>query len=174
VSKAFTKDEAWEDPIIPSRAPVPAGVPNYVTPRGLGLLRAELAELEAERHRLEADRSDEVEYRRRLAILTGRTSELAARIASAALVDPRGQPRDQVRFGASVTLRTVSGERAGVERRLEIVGIDEADAAHGRVAFTAPIARAILGREVGETVALDTPRGRNLLEVVSIDYHIAP
>ena len=71
VSKAFTKDEAWEEPIIPSRAPVPAGVPNYVTPRGLRLLRAELAELEAERHRLEADRSDEVEYRRRLAILTG-------------------------------------------------------------------------------------------------------
>ena len=75
---------------------------------------------------------------------------------AAALVDPRLQPRDQVRFGASVTLRTVSGERAGEERRLEIVGIDEADAAHGRVAFTAPIARAILGREVGDTAALDT------------------
>jgi transcription elongation factor GreB len=174
VSKAFMKDEAWEEPIIPPRVPVPAGVPNYVTPRGLRLLRAELAELEAERHRLEADRGDEVEYRRRLAILTGRTSELAARIVSAVLVDPRGQPRDQVRFGASVTLRTVNGERAGEERRLEIVGIDEADAAHGRVAFTAPIARAILGREVGETAALDTPRGRELLEVVSIDYHGAP
>jgi len=91
VSKAFTKDEAWEEPIIPPRPPVPAGVPNYVTPRGLGLLRAELAELEAERHRLEADRSDEVEYRRLLAILAGRTSELTARIASAALVDPRGR-----------------------------------------------------------------------------------
>src|SRR6185369_2252173 len=88
VSKAFTKDEAWEEPIIPPRAPVPAGVPNYVTPRGLRLLRAELAALEVERHHLEADRSDELEYRRRLAILTGRTSELAARIASATLVDP--------------------------------------------------------------------------------------
>jgi transcription elongation factor GreB len=174
VSKAFTKDEAWEEPIIPSRAPVPAGVPNYVTPRGLRLLRAELAGLEAERHRLEADRSDEVEYRHRLAIVTGRTSDLAARIASAVLVDPKGQPRDQVRFGASVTLRTVSGERSGEERRLEIVGIDEADAAHGRVAFTAPIARAILGREVGETAALVTPRGRDLLEVVSIEYNSAP
>ena len=173
VSKAFTKDEAWEEPIIPPRAPVPAGIPNYVTPRGLRLLRAELAGLEAERHRLDADRSDEAEYRRRLAILTGRTSELAARLASAALVDPRRQPRDLVRFGASVTLRTVSGERAGEERRLEIVGIDEADAAHGRVAFTAPIARAILGRAVGDTAALDTPRGRDLLEVVSIDYAAA-
>jgi transcription elongation GreA/GreB family factor len=42
------------------------------------------------------------------------------------------------------------------------------------VAFTAPLARAILGREVGETAALDTPRGRDLLEVVSIEYHGAP
>jgi transcription elongation factor GreB len=170
VSKAFTKDEAWEEPIIPPRPPVPSGVPNYVTPRGLGLLRAELAELEAERHRLDADRGDEVEYRRRMAILTGRTSDLTARIASAAVVDPRHQPRDVVRFGAIVTVRTVSGERAGEERRLEIVGIDEADAAHGRVAFTAPIARVILGREVGDTAALDTPRGKNLLQVMSIDY----
>lgn len=64
----------------------------------------------------------------------------------------------------------MGGERAGADRRLEIVGIDEADAAHGRVAFTAPIARAILGRGVGDTVALDTPRGKDLLEVVSIHY----
>jgi transcription elongation factor GreB len=170
VSKAFIKDEAWEEPIIPPRAPVPAGVPNYVTPRGLSLLRAELAALEADRHGLEADRGDEDEYRRRLAILTVRTGDLTARIASAVVVDPRHQPRDAVRFGAMVTLRTVGGEHAGEERHLEIVGIDEADAAHGRVAFTAPIARAILGRGVGDTAALDTPRGQELLEVVSIDY----
>ena len=170
MSKAFTKDEAWEDPIIPPRAPLPAGVQNYVTPRGLRLLRAELAALELERHGLEAERADEAEYRRRLAIVAGRTSHLAARLASAVLVDPHGQPHDQVRFGASVTLRTVDGERAGEQRRLEIVGIDEADAAHGRMAFTAPIARAILGREVGDTIAIDTPRGQDRLEVVSIDY----
>jgi len=54
----------------------------------------------------------------------------------------------------------VGGEHAGEERRLAIVGIDEADVAHGRVAFTAPIAHVILGRGVGDTAALDTPRGR--------------
>ena len=169
MSKAFTKDEAWEEPIIPPRAPMPAGVQNYVTPRGLRLLREELATLETERHRLEGERADEVEYRRRLAILAGRTRDLVARLASVVVVDPRPQPHDQVRFGASVTLRAVGGERAGEERRLEIVGIDEADAAHGRMAFTAPIARAILGRQVGDTVTLDTPRGKDLLEVLSID-----
>ena len=170
MSKAFTKDEAWEEPIIPPRAPIPAGVPNYVTPRGLRLLREEHATLETERHRVDADRADEVEYRRRLAILAGRTRDLTARLASAAVVDPRQQPHDEVRFGASVTLRSLGGQRDGEERRLEIVGIDEADAAHGRVAFVAPIARAILGRGVGDTVALDTPRGKDLLEVVAIHY----
>lgn len=170
MSKAFTKDEAWEEPIIPPRVPIPAGMQNYVTPRGLQLLYAELATLEAERQRLDGDRADEAEYRRRQAIVAGRTRDLTARIASVVLVDPRQQPHDEVRFGASVTLRTVGGPRGGEERRLEIVGIDEADAAHGRMAFTAPIARAILGRGVGDTVALDTPRGRDLLEVIAIDY----
>lgn len=170
MSKAFTKDEAWEEPIIPPRAPIPAGVQNYVTPRGLRLLREELATLEMERHRVEADRADEAEYRRRLAILAGRTRDLTARLASAAVVDPRQQPHDEVRFGASVTLRSLDGQREGEERRLEIVGIDEADAAHGRVAFIAPIARVILGRGVGDTVVLDTPRGKDRLEVVAIHY----
>ena len=170
MSKAFTKDDAWEEPVVPPRAPLPAGVPNYVTPRGLALLRAELAELEAERRRVDSDRSDEVESRRRLAIVAGRLAELSARIASAEVVDPRRQPHDAVRFGASVTLKTVSGESAGEERRLEIVGVDEADPASGRVAFVAPIARAVLGSAVGETVSLQTPRGEELLQVVSIAY----
>jgi transcription elongation factor GreB len=64
----------------------------------------------------------------------------------------------------------MSGEHADAERRLEIVGVDEADVAHGRIAFTAPMARAILGRGVGDTAALDSPRGKELLQVVSIDY----
>jgi transcription elongation factor GreB len=170
MSKAFTKDDAWEEPLVPPRPPLPAGVPNYVTPRGLGLLRAELAELEAERRQVESDVSDEVERRRRRAIVDGRLRDLSARIARAEVVDPARQPRDTVRFGARVTLRTVRGERAGEERRLALVGVDEADPAHGRVAFTAPIARAILGSEVGETVSLETPRGEELLEVTSIEY----
>jgi len=170
VSKAFTKDESWEEPIIPARAPLPAGVPNYVTPRGLRMLRAELTGLEAQRKGLDVHGSDSAEYLRRLAVVTTRATELTARIASAEVVDPRRQPRGEVRFGARVTLRVASGARAGEERRLEIVGIDEADAASGRIAFTAPIARAILGRAAGDVAAVQTPRGRELVEVVSIDY----
>ena len=109
--------------------------------------------------------------------LSGYTEDEKLGIAKRYLVpkqlEAHGLRADQVSFTEGA-LRTVIRERAGEERRLEIVGIDEADAAHGRVAFTAPIARAILGREVGETAALDTPRGRDLLEVVSIDYRSAP
>jgi len=169
MSKAFTKDDAWEEPVVAPRAPLPDGVPNYVTPRGLRLLRAELAGLEAERQGLEGGDSDDVERRRRRAIVGTRLRDLQARLASAQLVEPAGQPRDRVRFGARVTLRTIDGERAGEERQLAIVGVDEADPAHGRVAFTAPIARAVLGREVGDSAALRTPRGDEQLEIVAID-----
>lgn len=170
MSKAFTKDDTWEEPVVPPRAPLPDGAPNYVTARGLALLRAELAELEAERQRIDGDRSDEGERRGRLAIVGRRLSDLGARIASAEIVDPATQPRDIVRFGARVTLKTVSGHNAGEQRELEIVGVDESDPADGRIAFTAPIARAILGREVGGTASLRTARGEELLEVVSIEY----
>ena len=66
-------------------------------------------------------------------------------------------------------MRTESGDREGEERRLQIVGVDEADAANGLVAFTAPIARAIMGLEVGESAVLTTPRGEESLLIVSID-----
>jgi transcription elongation factor GreB len=170
MSKAFTKDDAPETPlVVPPRAPLPSGVPNYVTARGMALLRAELTVLEAERRRVTADIADETERTRRLAVIAARIAELSARVSSATVVDPRGQPPDLVRFGVTVTLRTVSGETPGEERRLTIVGVDEAAAAEGRVAFLAPIARAILGRQVGESATLETARGEEVLEILAID-----
>jgi transcription elongation factor GreB len=170
MSRAFTKEDAWEEPVIPPRAALPDGVPNYVTPRGLTLLREELAALEAARQSRNAERSDETERRRGLEIANRRLADLAARIASAEVVDPARQAHDQVRFGATVTLRTVQGERAGEERRIAIVGVDEADPDEGRIAFVAPIARAVLGHKVGDIAALRTARGEERLEIVAIAY----
>jgi transcription elongation factor GreB len=171
VSKAFTKDDAPEAPLVlRPRPPLPAGVPNFVTARGLGLLRTEAAALEAERARLAADVSDDAERSRRLAVNASRLRELSARIASARVVDPRALPHDEVRFGATATVRARSGPRTGEARRLQIVGVDEADAAAGRVAFTAPIARAILGLRAGETALLRVAQGEEELVVVAIDY----
>lgn len=169
MSKAFTKDDAAElTPVLPGRVPLPSGVPNYVTPRGLALLREELAQLHAERARVAA--SDAPERLRLLASRDARLAELEARLGSVTLVDPATQPRDTVRFGARVTVRVGSGE----ERTYQLVGVDEADAAHGRVAFIAPLARALLGRRVGEVVLLRTPRGEEELELIGLDYDAAP
>jgi transcription elongation factor GreB len=169
VSKAFTKEEAPEAAVVvPARAPLPAGAPNYVTPRGLDLLRAESRDLAGER--VEAERTLEGEERRRgLERLGRRKADLDERLASAVVVSAPEGPCEEVRFGAEVTLR---GE-SGVERRYQIVGVDEADPSGGRIAFLSPIARALLGRSVGETTAVRTPRGDEELEVLAVRYPVA-
>ena len=55
-------------------------------------------------------------------------------------------------------------------RQIDIVGVDEADATSGRIAFVAPLARALLGKRAGDVVTLRTPRGEEELEVVSVTY----
>jgi transcription elongation factor GreB len=165
VSKAFTdEDAAGPEPVVPARAPLPPGVPNYVTARGLALLRAELASLQAERAKAE-HKLDGADRTQALAALTERRALLEQRIASAELVAAPTESRGTVRFGATVN---VEGE--GGARRYQIVGVDEADAAHGRIAFVSPLARALLGRSVGDTVRLRAPRGDEDLEIVAIEY----
>ena len=166
MSKAFTSEETPDDPIVvPPRAPLPAGVPNYVTARGLELLRTELSMLEHERSALTAT-TENTDRSRKLALNAARTSALGERIASAQLVDPRRQSHDEVRFGATVTLLHEDGTTA----RWTIVGVDEADPAHGRIAFLAPLARALTGLQTGDIGKLHTTNGEEALEVVAIDY----
>jgi transcription elongation factor GreB len=169
VSKAFTKDETYDEPVVAARAPLPDGTPNWVTPRGLRLLRAELERLEAERAAASATTSDDDERQRRLAILGQRQADLAERISGARVVDPASVDIERVRFATCVVIRTVEGADEGRERRIAIVGVDEADPASGRIAFTAPLARALVGAEVGDEVTLETARGDELLEVLAIE-----
>jgi transcription elongation factor GreB len=167
VSKAFTKDDAPEEPIVAPRAPLPDGVPNYVTPRGLRLLRGELAHLERQSHALDDEiEGDEDDARRRRAVLAQRLSELATRISSAQLVEHARRDATRVRFGTRVTVR---GSESGDGRVVRIVGVDEADPAAGRIAFTAPLARAVMGLEVGDVAIVETPAGEDEVEVVAID-----
>lgn len=171
MSRAFVKeDDAGQAPIIPPRAALPPGTPNYVSPRGLEKLRSELAMLEAERTQIEANHEDEAERTRMLTIINGRLSELSQRLGSAKLIDPRGQPGDQVRFGATVSLRTLSGGKKGTLRKFTIVGVDEASVAEGRIAFVAPIVQAVMGTRPGDKVTLRFGRGEEVVEVVSIHY----
>lgn len=171
MSSAFLKNETADAPVvIPARAPLPAGVANYVTPHGLALLRAELADLEITRAHTQGNAADETERTRQLALLNGRIGKLNERIGSAKVVDPHDQPHTEVRFGATVTLRTRNGKAKATERQLAIVGVDEANATQGRVAFTSPIARAMQGKHVGDSVSLRTERGETMMEITVIRY----
>lgn len=172
MSRGFVKeDDSQAPPIVPPRAALPPGTPNYVTPRGLELLRAELAALEAARSQAEANRDNDTDRTRQLGLLNGQLSQLQARLASARVVDPRQQPAAEVRFGATVTLRTRGGgPKPGLERRFSIVGVDEASVAEGRVAFVAPIARAVIGARLGEAVTLRLGPQEEVVEVVGISY----
>lgn len=168
MSRAFTKDEAPEDAIVvPPRAPLPAGVPNYVTPRGDRLLREEKATLEAERSRLGAATDLEATERmRQIAAVTERLSLLQQRLARTQVVDPARPSTETVRFGAHVVL--TSGD--GSERRFQIVGVDEAEPEANRVAFTSPIARAVTGKRVGDVAELTTASGTEQLVIHAIRY----
>lgn len=165
MSKAFTKDDdAAEPPLVAARRPpLPSGVPNYVTPRGLAQLRAEL---EAEQQREPPALVSDAERARAHALRSSRIAELETRLSSAVLVDAAQQPRDEARFGAEVTVKNL----AGALRRYRIVGVDEADAARASVAFVAPLARALLGKRVGDVAPVSTPAGDDELEILAISY----
>ena len=171
MSRAFVKeDDAGQAPIIPPRAALPAGVPNYVTPKGLALLRTELAELEAKRTQVETGLLDDSERTRQLTILNAQMNALTARIANARLIDPGNQPSNQVRFGATVTLRTRSGAQASKEKQFTIVGVDEASVSQGKIAFIAPIARMLTGTHLGQILTLQMGPSQEEVEVVDISY----
>ena len=116
--------------------PIPPG-PNLVTARGLAQIRAHVARLEAE---IAALTDDDAIARARRTLRYWSTRQ-----ASAQLVDrPDGSA---VAFGCTVTFRL-----NGTERCVTIVGDDEADPAAGLLAFSAPLSRALMGAEAGETV----------------------
>ena len=153
---------------ITPRAPLPPGTINYVTPRGFRLLQEELSLLEAEKVRIQTERKLADQERVRLmTIARGRYNDLQSRIESAQVLDPSAQPAHEVRFGATVLLA------GATDRKLTIVGVDEADASEGRIAFMAPVAKALIGSSVGSTVMMPSPSGPQSFEVVDISYDSA-
>lgn len=178
MSKAFTKDDSTLDPVIvPERAPLPPGLPNYVTERGLRLLEEERRDLVAERGRLselanEGD-SEGGEVRTQIGVITRRLRDLNERISTARTVTPPEDPERTVRFGATVTLRTVANDSIGEPRRIKLVGVDEAQESASLVAFCAPIARAVIGHKPGERVTRPTGSGQETLEIVDVEYETA-
>tara|TARA_B100000678_G_scaffold276342_1_gene269059 strand:+ start:1743 stop:2255 length:513 start_codon:yes stop_codon:yes gene_type:complete len=169
MSRGFVKEDDQEEaPIIPPRAALPPGVPNYVTPTGLEQLKTEREALERERSAQPTD--NETERRRAQMLIDGKLVLLNERIHSARVLDPADQPHDEVRFGATVELKTLNGGRKGTIRKFTIVGVDEASVKDGKIAFVAPIAKAVTGKKAGEVAQFHLGGATEDLEIQSIRY----
>ena len=165
MSRAFVKEEDQEEaPFIPPRAALPPGATNYVTTAGRQQLLDERAALEAEKAGLALE--DEAEQRKALAVVNGKLQLLAERISSAQVLSQPESP-DEVRFGARVTLNVLG---KGIKQQFQIVGVDEANVNHQKIAFVSPIARAITGKKVGEVAQLKLGNEVRALEVLEIAY----
>ncbi|MEG9326722.1 transcription elongation factor GreB [Salinimicrobium catena] len=169
MSRGFVKEEDQEEaPFIPPRAALPLGVTNYVTPKGHEELAREREELEAARRHL--DIASDKERRHATAVIDGKLRLLNERIASARILKPKDQPADEVRFGATVKFRFLSGNRKNSEQEFTIVGVDEADIKQQKIAFLAPLAKALTGKKVGEKAEVMMAGKLQQLEILSINY----
>ena len=151
-----------------------------MTTRGAELLRAELLRLKAvERPQVSAaiaearshgDLSENAEYdaaRERQGFIEGRISELEAKLANAQVIEPKLLDADgRCVFGATVEVE----EKGGAAATYQIVGDDEADIKQGRISINSPIARAMIGREAGDVVDVQTPGGVKRYEILDVRY----
>ena len=153
---------------------------RFITAEGFKRLRQEYDELfSVERPKIVetvswaaslGDRSENTDYlygKRRLREIDRRLSHLARVMKAAKVVDPAAQPdREQVRFGATVELADEDDNR----RTLMIVGDDEADASAGRIGWSAPLARALIGARAGDERIVRLPSGEKSYAILSIRY----
>ena len=166
MSRGFVKEEDQEEtPIIPPRAALPSGAINYVTQVGLDLLKAERDNLEKER--IELDTEDENQRRRDLAVIDGKLNLLQERIISARVLNLADQPKDEIRFGATVKYKMLANN---VVNSFQIVGVDEANVQNNKIAFVAPIAKAITGHRKGDVVDFMLGNETRKLEIIEINY----
>ena len=151
-----------------------------MTKRGAELLRTELHRLktverpattqaiaEARGH---GDLSENAEYeaaRDRQGLIEARIRDIETKLANAQIIDPKLlQTEGRCVFGATVEVQEASGETA----TWQIVGEDEADIKEGRISVSSPIARALIGKEAGEAVDVQTPGGVKRYEIVDVRY----
>jgi transcription elongation factor GreA len=116
------------------------------------------------------DLSENAEYhaaRERQSFIEGRVAELEDKISRAEVIDVSKLSGQQVKFGATVT---VVDEDTEEKTAYQIVGQDEADIQTKRLSVTSPLARALIGKEVGETVEVTTPGGAKSYEIVKVQY----
>jgi len=180
MSKAFVREDDGEDEELEPSLKLPAGVRNYITPAGHARLKNELEHLvKRERPQVvevvawaasNGDRSENGDYiygKRRLREIDRRIRFLSKRLDIAEVVDPLRQgDNDQIFFGATVTV----ADADGLENTYTIVGVDEADAAWGRISWVSPLAKALIKAREGDTIRFQSPAGIRELDIVDVVY----
>jgi len=151
-----------------------------MTADGFRRLEAELRKLKTEDRpaviraisdaRDHGDLAENAEYhaaRERQSFIEGRMRELEDKIGRAQVIDVSKLSGDTVKFGATVTL---ADEDTDEESTYQIVGVDESDVALGRLSISAPLARALINKAVGDSVGVETPSGLKSFEIVDVKF----
>ena len=149
-----------------------------MTRQGFERLQQELDQLKREERpriikaiaeaRAHGDLSENAEYhaaKERQGFIEGRIRELEIKVGGAEVIEP---PRDgeRITFGSTVLLRGTDGK----EVKYQIVGSDEAEPATGRISILSPLARTLIGKEVGDEVRVQAPGGAKTYEVLAVNF----
>lgn len=151
-----------------------------ITAEGLSRLQEELRRLKSverpvviralEEARTHGDLSENAEYhaaRERQSFIEGRVAELEDKIRRAEVIDVSKLTGKAVKFGATVDLVDMDTDE---EATYQIVGAEESDINSGKLSITSPLARALIGKEIGETVEVSTPRGSKVYEILEVRF----
>jgi len=151
-----------------------------MTQKGYDKLVAELKDLKSNQRpaviaaiaeaREHGDLSENAEYhaaREQQSFIEGRIQELEGVIGAADVIDITKFTGETVKFGATVT---IVDEETDEEKTIQIVGAYESDADNGQISLTSPIARALIGKSVGDSVTVRTPKGEADYEILEVQY----
>ena len=120
--------------------------------------------------RSHGDLSENAEYhaaKEQQSLNEGRIDELQDKLARAEIIDPTKLSGDRVRFGAFVKVTNLDTDE---ETSYQIVGADEADVNSGTISISAPLARALIGKSIGDEIVINLPAGKRRYEIAEIDF----
>lgn len=122
-----------------------------------------------EEARAHGDLSENAEYhaaKEQQGMIEGRIQVIEDRLSRAEVIDPKDLSGSRVVFASTVTI----ADEDDAESTYKIVGVDEADVASGKISFSSPIGRALIGRNIGDEVEVKTPRGETYYEIVKVEF----